>query len=74
MVEHRWDTTTADSISEELACFAALGFAVPIATGHICALNLECMLDWLLKPHGPPLFEGDELTFMEMCPIRHLHC
>ena len=55
-----WDTTTVDSTSEELAYFAALCFAVPVAAGQICALPLQHMLDWLLKPRGPPLTEGDE--------------
>ena len=61
-VEHVWDTTAADSTSEELAYFAALGFAIPAAEGHICALPLQHMLDWLLKPHGPPLVEGEEVN------------
>ena len=39
-VECVWYTTTVDSISEELAYFSALGFAVPVAAGRICALPL----------------------------------
>ena len=42
-VERVWDTTIVDSISEELAYFAALGFAVPVAVGRICALPLVRM-------------------------------
>ena len=61
-VECVWDTTAVDSISEEPAYFAALGFAVPVVAGRIGALPLECMLDWLLKPCGPPLVEGDEVN------------
>ena len=68
-VEHVWDTTAADSTSEELAYFAALGFAVPVAAGHICALPLQHMLDWLLKPCGSPLVEGDEVNIH-----RHVLC
>ena len=40
-VEQVWDTTAADSTSEELAYFVALGFAVSVAVGQICALPLH---------------------------------
>ena len=69
-VEHVWDTTAADSTSEELAYFAALGFAVPTAAGCICALSLKHMLDWLLKPRGPPLVEGEEVNIHGNVPYR----
>ena len=69
-VEHVWDTTAANSTSEELAYFAGLGFAVPVAAGCICALPLQHMLDWLLKPCGPPLVEGDELNIHGHVPHR----
>ena len=72
-MEHVWDTNAVDSISEELAYFAALGFAVPVAVGRICALPLEYMLDWLLKPCGPPLVEGDQVNIHGHVPHRHLH-
>ena len=67
-VKHVWDTTAADSRSEELAYFATLGFAVPVAAGHICALPLKNMLDWLLRPCGPPLVEGDEANIHSNVP------
>ena len=70
VVERVWDTTTADSTSEELAYFAALGFAVPVAAGQICALSLQHMFDWLLKPCGPPLTEGEELDIHGHVPQR----
>ena len=57
VVEQVWDTTTSDSMSEELAYFSWLKFAVPTATSQICALPLQHMLDWLLNPKGPPLVE-----------------
>ena len=72
-VEQVWDTTTADSTSEELAYFSGLKFAVPTATSQIHALPLQHMLDWLLNPHGPPLVEGKNATFKDICPIGHLH-
>ena len=69
-VERVWDTTAADSTSEELAYFAALGFAVPTVAGHICALSLKHMLDWLLKPRGPPLVKGEEVNIHGNVPCR----
>ena len=69
-VEHVLDTTAADSTSKELAYFAALGFAVPVVVGRICALPLQHMLDWLLKPHGPPLVEGEEVNIHGEVPCR----
>ena len=68
-VEQVWDTTAVDS-TEELAYFAGLKFAVRIAAGHICALPLQHMLDWLLKPCGPPLVEGDEYNVQGHVPHR----
>ena len=59
-VEQVWDTTTSDSMSEELAYFSGLKFAVPTATSQIHALPLQHMLDLLLNPNGPPLMEGEE--------------
>ena len=38
VVEQVWDTTAADSTSEELAYFSRLKFAVPTATSQIHAL------------------------------------
>ena len=69
-VECVWHTTTADSTSEELAYFAAFRFAVPVAAGQICALPLQHMFDWLLRPHGPPLTEGDECNINGHVPQR----
>ena len=69
-VEHVRDTTAADSTSEELAYFAALGFAVPVAADQICALPLQHMFDWLLKPCGPPLTEGHEHDIHRHVPQR----
>ena len=69
-VEQVWDTTAADSTSEELAYFAGLKFAVPTAAGHICALLLQHMLDWLLKPCGPPLVEGSKHNVQGHVPHR----
>ena len=54
VVEQVWDTTATDSTSEELAYFASLKFAAPMAVGSISALPLQHMLDWLLNPRGPP--------------------
>ena len=47
-----WDTTAADSTSGELTYFAALGFAVPVVAGRICALPLENMCS-MVKELGP---------------------
>ena len=69
-VECVWDTTAADCTSEELAYFAALGFAVPVAAGQICALPLQHLFDWLLRPCGPPLTEGDECDINGHVPQR----
>ena len=69
-VEQMWDTTAADSMSEELAYFAGLKFAVPTAAGRICALPLQHMLDWLLKPRAPPLVEGSECNVQGHVPCR----
>ena len=70
VVEQIWDTTAADSTSEELAYFARLKFAVPIAQSCIHDLPLQHMLDWLLNPHGPPVIEGDELNVQGHVPHR----
>ena len=70
VVEQVWDTTMADSTSEDLAYFAGLKFAVPTAAGCICALPLQHMLDWLLKPCGPPLVEGSEHNVQGHVPHR----
>ena len=40
VVEQVWDTTMTDSMSEELAYFSGLKFAVPTATSQICALPI----------------------------------
>ena len=69
-VEQVWDTTTADSTSEELVYFARLKFAVPTATSRISALPLQHMLDWLLNPCGPPLIEGSEHNVQGQVPHR----
>ena len=70
VVEQVWDTTTTDSMSEELAYFSGLKFAVPTATSQICAFPLQHMLDWLLNPHGPPLVEGEECNIQGHLPRR----
>ena len=59
-VEQVWDTTATDSVSEELAYYSGLKFAVRTATSQIHALPLQHMLDWLLNPNGPPVMEGEE--------------
>ena len=74
VVEQIWDTIAADSTSEELAYFARLKFAVPVATSCICALPLQHMLDWLLNPCGPPLVEGDKLNVQGHVPRRAFTC
>ena len=70
VVEQVWNTTATDSMSEELAYFSGLKFAVPTATSQICALPLQHMLDWLLNPNGPPLVEGDERNVQGHVPRR----
>ena len=40
--------------------------------GRICALPSEHMLDWLLKPGGPPLVEGDEVNIHSHVPCQAL--
>ena len=62
VVNQVWDTTTSNSVPEELAYFSALEFALPSTAGQICAIPLEQLFDWLLKPHGPALVEGDEVN------------
>ena len=57
-------------MSEELAYFSGLKFAVPTATSQIHALPLLHMLDWLLNPNGPPLMEGDERNVQGHVPCR----
>ena len=69
-VEQVWDTTMTDSMSEELAYFSGLKFAVPTATSQIHALPLQHMLDWLLNPNGPPLLEGEECNVQGHLPHR----
>ena len=69
-VEQMWDTTMADSTSEELAYFSRLKFAVPTATSQIRALPLQHMLDWLLNPNGPPVMEGDKCNVQGHVPRR----
>ena len=69
-VEQVWDTTTTDSMSEELAYFSGLKFAVPTATSQIHPLPLQHMLDWLLNPNGPPLVEGEECNVQGHLPHR----
>ena len=70
VVEQVWDTTMADSMSEELVYFSGLKFAVPTAKSQIRALPLQHMLDWLLNPNGPPLMEGDERNVQGHVPRR----
>ena len=72
-VEQVWDTTVTDSMSDELAYFSGLKFAVPTATSQIQALPLQHMLDWLLNPNGPLLVEGDECKVQGHVPAGHLH-
>ena len=69
-VEWVWDTTAADSTSEELAYFASLKFAVPTSISHINVLPLQHMLDWLLNPRGPPLIKGSECNVQGHVPRR----
>ena len=70
VVKQVWDTTMADYTSEDLAYFARLKFAVPTKAGHICAFPLQHVLDWLLKPCGPPLIEGSERNVRGHVPHR----
>ena len=67
-VEQVWDTTTTDSMSEELAYFSGLKFAVPTATSQIHALPLQHRL--APESKWPSSVEGEECNIQGHLPHR----